>query len=100
MGCLGLLDPPRLLVPVALEVVGLGRALLAARRLVSGLELALAPLLGVPERMRPTLEAVMNRDQLGGLSEPEAGEGDDVQASEGGVQALVVLDWPAAARGP
>lgn len=42
----------------------------------------------------------MNRDQLGSLSEHEAGESDDMQAGERSGQALVVLDQVPAAAGP
>lgn len=42
----------------------------------------------------------MDRDELGGVSEHEAGESDDVEAGERGGQALVVLDRAPAAAGP
>ena len=47
IGRLGLLDPAPLLLAVALDVVGVGRAFLAARRLVACLQLEIAQLLGV-----------------------------------------------------
>jgi hypothetical protein len=46
------------------------------------------------------LEAVMNLKQLCGMLEPAEGEDDDVEASKGGVEALIILDEPAAAGGP
>jgi hypothetical protein len=42
----------------------------------------------------------MDCDEGCGVAEHEAGEGDEVQAGEGGVKAFVVADQPAAASGP